>query len=133
MFGQPIGVLVGYGLAKQLINFNQETQHDKNEMYNMHLIEAVLITISALITLVFYRDKPKTPPSETSFTKRVPYRKACRALFKNVDYKYLVYMVSFQNAFDFTCVYFFSEGAIDAITFRTEVIRFKTWSKSIHA
>ena len=56
----------------------------------MIAIEAVITSIFCAPVIFFYREKPKTPPSETSETKKLSMKVAIPQLFKKGDYVILL-------------------------------------------
>ena len=55
--------------------------------------EAIIITIAILPGLIFYKNRPKKPASETSTVESMPFIKALKVLCKNHDYKYQSFLV----------------------------------------
>ena len=55
-------------------------------MKSLLFFYAILISIITLLVLVFFKDKPLTPPSYTSQIKREDFVQASKSLIKNKNY-----------------------------------------------
>jgi hypothetical protein len=55
--------------------------------------EALIITIAILPGLIFYKNQPKRPASETSTVESMPFFKALKVLCMKHDYKYQSFLV----------------------------------------
>jgi fucose permease len=74
---------------------NLKGDKGKTEIYNLLLLEASVILILVIPVTFLYREKPKSPPSETSETKKISWKISLPQLFKKRDYTLMIllYMV----------------------------------------
>ncbi|EGR33456.1 major facilitator superfamily protein, putative [Ichthyophthirius multifiliis] len=66
---------------------NQETfQEGKNLTFNLLLVQAIVVSVFAVLNIIFYRDKPLTPPSYSANVQREDFQKSLKLLVKNKTY-----------------------------------------------
>lgn len=64
----PVGVFLGYLIPILYIDEDAIPETGKTQFFNLILMEFIITTVFCLPVIIFYREKPPTPPSETSET-----------------------------------------------------------------
>jgi len=59
----------------------------------MLLIEAIIMTVLLLPSIIGFRESPPTPPCAASTEEKISYSKSWKILKECKDYKYLNYFV----------------------------------------
>jgi len=69
----------------------------------MLLIEAIIVTVLLVPSIIGFRESPPTPPCATSTQEKISYSKSWEILKKCSDYKYLNMFVGIQNGIGVYC------------------------------
>lgn len=83
----PLGVAIGFLLPTIFITPDdiQPTNKEKarTDIFWSLVCQAILGTIVALLVVLFFKDKPPTPPSASAGAIKEPFMPSIRALFQN--------------------------------------------------
>lgn len=61
-------------------------QNGRDKTFYLLLITAIMVSCTSLINLLFYKDKPATPPSFSAALEREDFRKSLSILISNRSY-----------------------------------------------
>jgi len=78
----PIGIAIGFGLPGIIVTSSKS----KEEIGNLMLVEACLSTAVFISCIIFFKSKPKTPPSNSADMKREEFLPSMKQLFKNKNF-----------------------------------------------
>lgn len=91
----PIGIAIGFGLPGLMV----PSGGTKTDVGNLMLVEAILCTIVCIFVIIFFKTKPKVPPSNSAGMDREEFMPALKMLFRNKNFLLLlVYFSMGQGA-----------------------------------
>ncbi|KAL4477768.1 hypothetical protein ABPG72_018942 [Tetrahymena utriculariae] len=74
---------------------SENYQHGKDLTFNLLLISAVIVSSTSVLNLLFYKDKPATPPSFSANVDREDFKTALQILIKKRTYVLITICFSF--------------------------------------
>jgi len=88
----PVGVGIGFLIAQGFVSNDAKGQDGLKQVRNLMFGTAVLGSIMIAPVLVFFKNRPVSPPSKSADTEKYSYKKSLKNLFGN--WNYLLFIIS---------------------------------------
>ncbi|KAL4430218.1 hypothetical protein ABPG74_014777 [Tetrahymena malaccensis] len=83
-----IGVGIGF-LFPSFIVSSTYSADTRNQIYDLMLVQAIVITACCIPSIIFFREKPPTPPSHAANTEKTNFKESMPKLVKDKNFLYL--------------------------------------------
>ncbi|EAR83954.2 MFS transporter (macronuclear) [Tetrahymena thermophila SB210] len=83
-----IGVGIGFLFPSFVVSASY-SDNTRSEIYNLMLIQAIIITACCIPTVIFFREKPPTPPSHSASVEKSKFSESMCTLIRDKNFIFL--------------------------------------------